>query len=312
MSVFCCHRLLGRRIMFIFWLSWLLWCSAMLSPGWGYVIVSSVSWSVNNEAEELDSSSNEETLPSLLEDSTSIWKQSYPGSVYKEDSEMRSRSGVGKSKQISSPSRMFSYKRENIKGTGSLPPHEQIIRTARSLAHTNSWGFLATVSTQEKVSHHILCQEFNTQYEQWSNTDSIILTKYRTSLQSDVLAPRNLSLDELQEKGIQKKSSPTKGWMERLTVKAESSLTQKNIIDLEDLRCARLTLTGQMVSVSPEEVEFAKQAVFSRHPVMRKWPRHYEWFFMKMNVENVWLQNWHGGVSNIATEEYFKAVPSKA
>lgn len=39
---------------------------------------------------------------------------------------------------------------------------------------------------------------------------------------------------------------------------------RKNVIDPEDLRCARLTLTGQMVTVPPEEVEFAKQAMFSR------------------------------------------------
>lgn len=39
---------------------------------------------------------------------------------------------------------------------------------------------------------------------------------------------------------------------------------RKNIVDPEDPRCARLTLTGQMVAVSPEEVEFAKQAMFSR------------------------------------------------
>lgn len=39
---------------------------------------------------------------------------------------------------------------------------------------------------------------------------------------------------------------------------------RKNVIDPEDARCARLTLTGQMVTVPPEEVEFAKQAMFSR------------------------------------------------
>jgi len=46
--------------------------------------------------------------------------------------------------------------------------------------------------------------------------------------------------------------------------------------------------------------------------VIRKWPRSYEWFFMKMNIEHVWLQSWYGGVSTIAVEEYLKAVPSKA
>lgn len=39
---------------------------------------------------------------------------------------------------------------------------------------------------------------------------------------------------------------------------------RKNIVDPEDPRCARLTLAGQVMAVSPEEVEFAKQAMFSR------------------------------------------------
>ncbi|NWX21167.1 CREG2 protein, partial [Aegotheles bennettii] len=84
---------------------------------------------------------------------------------------------------------------------------------------------------------------------------------------------------------------------------ADGNFCRKNVIDPEDSRCARLTLMGQMVIVPPEEVEFAKQAVFSRHPVVRKWPRSYEWFFMKMNIEHIWLQSWYGEVSAIAVEE---------
>ncbi|XP_044522971.1 protein CREG2 [Gracilinanus agilis] len=294
MSVFCCHRLLGTRISFISWLSWLLWSSTMLSPAWGYVLLSSVSWSVTNEVEEeLDSSSNEETLPSLLEDTTSIWKQSYPASVYKEDSGLRSRPGAGRSKQISSPSRMFSYRRESVKGTGSLPPQEHFIQTARSLAHTNSWGFLATISTQEKIKGVPFGNCLPISDGPFNNS---------TGIPFFYVTPKDNIVADLMKNPVASLTLP----------EAAGDFCRKNIIDLEDLRCARLTLTGQMVSVSPEEVEFAKQAVFSRHPVMRKWPRHYEWFFMKMNVENVWLQNWHGGVSNIETEEYFKAVPSKA
>ncbi|XP_011825059.1 PREDICTED: protein CREG2 [Mandrillus leucophaeus] len=93
---------------------------------------------------------------------------------------------------------------------------------------------------------------------------------------------------------------------------SEGEFCRKNIVDPEDPRCVRLTLTGQMIAVSPEEVEFAKQAMFSRHPGMRKWPRQYEWFFMKMRIEHIWLLKWYGGVSNISKEEYFKAVPRKA
>ncbi|KAG8137477.1 hypothetical protein E2320_004714, partial [Naja naja] len=236
----CSEIKLRGRALCVSWLFWAVWGSLALAPACGYVIVNSVSWSVPNEVEEeLDSSSNEEALPALLEDTSSIWKQSYPASVYKEE-EIRTRPGTERSKQISSPSRMFSYRRESSKGA-DIPalPLEQAARTARFLMHRHGWGFLATISTQEKVP------------------------------------------------------------------------PPKTIVDPDDPRCARITFIGKMITVPPEELESVKQALFSRHPIMRKWPRNYEWFFMKMNIEHIWLQDWYGGITVITLEEYFKAVPSK-
>uniref|UniRef100_A0A8C8S7B0 Cellular repressor of E1A stimulated genes 2 n=1 Tax=Pelusios castaneus TaxID=367368 RepID=A0A8C8S7B0_9SAUR len=287
------YFLLGKRTTPISWLSWVLWCSVMLSPAWGYVIVNSVSWSVTNEVdEELDSSSNEEALPALLEDTTSIWKQSYPASVYKEDGEMRTKPVAGRSKQISSPSRMFSYRREGFKGIDSITPQEQAIRTARFLTHHNSWGFLASKSTQEKIQGVPFGNCLLVSDGPISNSTGIPFF-YVTS--------KDNTVTDLMKNSVASLTLP----------EAEGDFCRKNIIDPEDPRCARLILTGQMVMVPPEEMEFAKQAIFSRHPIMRKWPRNYEWFFMKMNIEYIWLQNWYGGVSTIAVEEYFKAVPSK-
>ncbi|XP_067419615.1 protein CREG2 [Emydura macquarii macquarii] len=292
MSVCCCQVQLRKRTTPIAWLSWVLRCSVMLSPAWGYVIVNSVSWSVTNEVdEELDSSSNEEALPALLEDTTSIWKQRYPASVYKEDGEM-TRPVAGRSKQISSPSRMFSYRREGVKGTDSITPQEQAIRTARFLTHYNSWGFLATESSQEKIQGVPFGNCLLVSDGPISNSTGIPFF-YVTS--------KDNTVTDLMKNSVASLTLP----------EAEGDFCRKNIIDPEDPRCARLTLTGQMVMVPPEEMEFAKQAMFSRHPVMRKWPRNFDWFFMKMNIEHIWLQNWYGGVSTIAVEEYFKAVPSK-
>lgn len=42
------------------------------------------------------------------------------------------------------------------------------------------------------------------------------------------------------------------------------------VYDPEDPRCARLTLTGKMVEVSPEELAFAKEAMFSRYLGLNK------------------------------------------
>ncbi|KAM9034378.1 LOW QUALITY PROTEIN: protein CREG2 [Sarcophilus harrisii] len=198
------------------------------------------SWSVTNEVEEeLDSSSNEEALLSLLEDITNIWKQIYPASIYK-DSEIRSQDWEI---QISSPPRMFSYRKESVKERDNLSP---------SHPFNNSTVPFFYVTSKDKIAAEVMKNPIT----------SLILLEA-----------------------------------------AGDFCREKSIINLQYL-CATLTLTGQMVF----DLEFAKQAVFSRHPVMRK-PHHYEGFFMKMNVENV-LQNWHGGISNIVTEEYFKVVPS--
>ncbi|XP_048350338.1 protein CREG2 [Sphaerodactylus townsendi] len=289
-----CQAQVRRRASCASWLSWALWGSLLVAPACGYVIVNSVSWSVTNEVEEeMDSSSNEEVLPALLEDTTSIWKQSYPASVYKEEEELRSRPGPGKSKQISSPSRMFSYRRESAKEADSLAPQEQATRTARFLVHYNNWGFLATKSTQEKI-----------QGAPFGNCLSISdgPSDNSTGTPFFYVTPKDNTIADLMKNSIASLTLP----------EVERDFCRKTVVDPEDPRCARLILTGQMVTVPPEEIEFAKQALFSRHPVMRKWPRNYEWFFMKMNIEHIWLQNWYGGIGAIAAEEYFKAVPSKA
>lgn len=43
--------------------------------------------------------------------------------------------------------------------------------------------------------------------------------------------------------------------------------------------------------------------------MMAKWPVGHNWFFMKLELVQVWLQDWFGGVSLIPLEDYFKATP---
>nr|XP_020661244.1 protein CREG2 [Pogona vitticeps] len=302
------------------WLPWALWGSLLLAPAWGYVIVSSVSWPVPREVEDdlLDSSSNEEVLPALLEDAGSLWKRSSPAGVYKaaegeeeeeeeegqggvvveeeEVGDLRSRPGAtGRVKpQVSSPSRMFSYRREGVKGTDSLGAQvERASRTARALAHRNLWGFVATTSAQEKIQGTPFGNYLSFSDGPTDNSSGIPFF---------YVTPKDNTVVDLMK-------NPTAS----LTLlEVEGDFCRKATVDPDDPQCARLTLVGQMVPVPPEEIEFAKQALFSRHSVMRKWPRSYEWFFMKMNIEHIWLKNWYGGIVTVALEEYFKATHNKA
>ncbi|XP_054403142.2 protein CREG2 [Pongo abelii] len=132
-------------------LSWLLCRSALLSPAAGYLIVSSVSWVVTNEVdEELDSASSEEAMPALLEDSGSIWQQSFPASAHKEDAHLWPRAGAARARPPPAPPGMFSYRREGGQAAGAPPGPRLRAATARSLTHASVWGCLATVSAHEK------------------------------------------------------------------------------------------------------------------------------------------------------------------
>ncbi|XP_068420712.1 protein CREG2 isoform X1 [Eschrichtius robustus] len=218
-------------------LSWLLCCSALLSRAAGYVLVSSVSWAVTNEVdEELDSASTEEALPALLEDSGSIWQRSFPASAHEEDAHLPPPEGTARARPPPAPPGMFSYRRED--GARLRPD------TARFLAHASAWGCLATVSAHEKIPGLPFGNCLPVSDGPFNNS---------TGVPFFYVTPKDLLVADLMK-------NPTASL---LLPESEGEFCRKNIVDPEDPRCARLTLTGQMVAVSPEEVEFAKQAMFS-------------------------------------------------
>ncbi|XP_059747640.1 protein CREG2 isoform X3 [Bos taurus] len=224
-------------------LSWLLWCGALLSPAAGYVIVSSVSWAVTNEVdEELDGASTEETLPALLGDSGSLWQRSFPASAHKEDAHLPPPEGAARARPPPAPPGMFSYPRE---GGARLRPG-----IARFLAHASAWGCLATVSAHEKIPGLPFGTCLPISDGPFDNS---------TGIPFFYVTPKDLLVADLMKNPMASLLLP----------ESEGEFCRKNIVDPEDPRCARLTLTGRMVAVSPEEIEFAKQAMFSSLWAMR-------------------------------------------
>jgi len=93
---------------------------------------------------------------------------------------------------------------------------------------------------------------------------------------------------------------------------AESPWCDKYEQDPEEPTCARLTLIGQVVAVTPEEQGFAKEALFTRHPAMQNWPTHHHWRFYKLNIfpiDGICLLDFYGGATHITLDEYLKAKP---
>ena len=57
------------------------------------------------------------------------------------------------------------------------------------------------------------------------------------------------------------------------------------------------------------EAEFAKKALFSRHPVMAEWPEGHHWFFAKLNITNILILDFFGGAITVPLEDYYAATP---
>ncbi|NXN51837.1 CREG2 protein, partial [Rynchops niger] len=263
------------------WWCWLLWGGAG-----GYVVVSSVSWPLPEggaAADELHSSSTEDTLPSLLEEAGGLWKQSYPAPAYREDA---GRCGGPAPPPPSLPPRCprpAAVTREPLTSTENPTPPRAV---AGSGVVVRPAGVGGHPMRGEKM---LLCNQlliWILQIQGMPYGNCLLLSdgpvNNSTGIPFFYVTPKDNTVADLLKNPVASLTLP----------EADGNFCRKNVIDPEDPRCARLTLTGQMVTVPPEEVEFAKQAMFSRHPVVRKWPRSYEWFFMKMNIEHIWLQSW--------------------
>ena len=90
---------------------------------------------------------------------------------------------------------------------------------------------------------------------------------------------------------------------------AQSGYCRKMNYDPEDPRCAHVILTGHFIKLdsASSEGQFAKEALFSRHPIMPDWPEGHHWFFAKLDIKNILILDYFGGAITVPVEEYFQA-----
>jgi len=87
---------------------------------------------------------------------------------------------------------------------------------------------------------------------------------------------------------------------------AQSDYCVLNDFDPMDPPCARIMLTGKAVVVTEKkELELAQNALFTRHPAMKKWPGQHGWRFMKLVLTGVNLLSWYGGISHVKVDDYY-------
>ncbi|XP_035492904.1 protein CREG1 isoform X1 [Scophthalmus maximus] len=171
-----------------------------------------------------------------------------------------------------------------------IPPHEQVARVARFIAHQCDWASVATVSSRPPV----VGQPFSNTLSvsdgprgSGSGSPYLYLTRMEASVQDLQVNPAaSLSM-----------------------TLAQTDYCRQQGFDPQSPLCARLILSGSVLQVNGTEAEFAKKSLFSRHPEMIDWPTDHDWFFAKFNITQVWVLDYFGGLKSVSPDEYFQVSP---
>lgn len=94
-----------------------------------------------------------------------------------------------------------------------------------------------------------------------------------------------------------------------LTVSEKTSdrMGRCGALDAQEPPCSRITFMGRVVRVVEErEAEFAKDALFSKHPAMKRWPQGHGFEFYKFVIEEIFYLKEYGGAPKVSVKEYLK------
>ncbi|XP_056320271.1 protein CREG1 [Danio aesculapii] len=172
-----------------------------------------------------------------------------------------------------------------------VPPHEQVARMARFVVSKSDWASVATISSREPVRGQPFSNSFSISDGPpgaSSGTPYLYLTHLDISVQDLQVNPQvSLSVSL-----------------------AQSSYCRNHGFDPQSPLCAHVILSGSLLQLNDsEEVCVAKRALFSRHPQMQDWPSDHGWFFAQINITQVWVLDYFGGVKTVTPEEYYRAQP---
>lgn len=171
-----------------------------------------------------------------------------------------------------------------------IPPHQDVARVARFVANQCDWASMATVSTHDPVRGQPFSNAFSVSDGRLGSgcgVPYLYLTRMEVSVQDLQVNPQaSLSMSL-----------------------AQTDYCRQEGYDPQSPLCAHIILSGSVVEVNGTEADFAKDALFTRHPEMVGWPADHDWFFAKFNISMVWVLDYFGGVKTVTPEEYFKASP---
>ncbi|XP_051870251.1 protein CREG1 isoform X2 [Pristis pectinata] len=173
---------------------------------------------------------------------------------------------------------------------GAIPPHDEVARMARYVVNSCDWASMATISTHKPVVGRAFSNVFSISDgppQRGSGVPYLYLTPLEISVQDIKINPE-VSL--------------------AMTL-AQTDYCRKNGFDAQSPLCCRVILCGTIVTVNKTEIGIAKKALFERHPAMASWPPDHGWYFAKLNITNIWVLDYFGGLKTVTPEEYYNAKP---
>jgi len=172
------------------------------------------------------------------------------------------------------------------------PPHREVARMARYITHKSNWCALATMAVREPIVGFPFANIFSLSDGPLDKSSGVPYM---------YISPWEISAHDLRQNN---KTSITMSL-------AQGNYCSKMNYDPEDPRCAHVILTGTFVKLTAdsEEGQFAKTALFSRHPIMPEWPEDHGFFFAKLEIKNILVLDFFGGAITVPLEDYFNANP---
>ncbi|XP_019631020.1 PREDICTED: protein CREG1-like [Branchiostoma belcheri] len=172
------------------------------------------------------------------------------------------------------------------------PPHGDYAAMARYVVHNNDWGSLASISTHQPMKGKPFTNVFSVSdgpVENGTGVPYFFFSPLDVTVQDLMVNPNaSFSMSEI-----------------------ESGYCTSMKWDAEDPRCAKIILSGKIVTVPQDEADFAKNALFSRHPIMADWIKmeSHKFYFTKMEIEDVFVLDFFGGGNIVSPEDYFNVKP---
>jgi hypothetical protein len=143
-----------------------------------------------------------------------------------------------------------------IRPSPQPPQPDEVAKMARYIMRNSDWVSVATTSTQKAIQGYPFVSLKSVSDGTASNSTGVPYL-YMTDM-------------DVSGKDIEKDNRCT-----ILASLAESEYCKQKNFDPQDPRCAKLIITGKMVKVDKDssEYEFGQNALFSKHPSMKWWPK---------------------------------------